>query len=921
MKIIGAILGTLLGAWVAEWEGAIFGLAIGLLTGAHLNSRRRIARLEQDIRSLQDRPRADTQTPAKESPPASDSIPESTDTLQAGTAGSGWRHPEIAEDPMLAANLIVPAKGMPDRATAASAPGSEQAAAPAAAGEYIPGPFEKLQNAMRHFFTGGNVVVKAGMIILFFGVSFLLKYVAEKDLFPIELRLAGIAAGGIALLVFGWRLRLRKTLYALVMQGGGVGILYLTVFAAARLYQLIPMGPVFVLLVALVVFSCALAVIQNARSLAIFATVGGFLAPVLTSTGQGSHVALFSYYALLNAGILGIAWYRAWRSLNWLGFVFTFVIASLWGARYYQPHFFTSTEPFLILFFLFYVAIPVLYAQRQPPELKGLVDGTLVFGTPLVGFGLQSALVRNFEFGQAYSALAIGAVYLLLARALWTRQLQGMRMLTEAFLALAVIFLSLAIPLAMDGHWTAAAWSLEGAGITWISIRQKRLAGRIFGLLLQAGAGVAFLSAIDLPHGYTPGMNSAFLGSILIGIAGLFTAYQYYRCRDRVGQQEQYNHMVLLAWGLLWWFGAGITELDQFVSREYSANVILLYCGLSFLLLHAGGRKFGWPVTAYPPLLLLPLMLLFAGLAFIDGVNEQPFEKLGYLAWPLCLLIQYYLLHQNRDTWPENVMQIWHAATLWLILFLLAWFVSFVMVRHVEGMHNWDLIFWAVVPAIFVMLLLNFGERLDWPVQQYKTAYLGAGLFPVIACLGIWTLLICFRENDPAPLPWIPVLNPYDIAQLFVMFNLFNWCWTLKENKLPRLPDIEPDVLLLALAAIVFAWLNSLLAHGVYYYADIPFRLNALLRSELFQTLISILWTVIALAMMLTATRIVWRRLWFAGGVLLAVTIVKLFIVDLADSGTVTRIVSFLSVGGLMLVIGYYSPAPPRQAAESHDGA
>jgi uncharacterized membrane protein len=98
--------------------------------------------------------------------------------------------------------------------------------------------------------------------------------------------------------------------------------------------------------------------------MAVTGIVGGFLAPVLMSTGSGSHVALFSYYAVLNLGIVGISWKKAWRELNVVGFYFTFVIAAVWGGRYYRPRYFSSTEPFLILFFLYYVAISLMYSLR-----------------------------------------------------------------------------------------------------------------------------------------------------------------------------------------------------------------------------------------------------------------------------------------------------------------------------------------------------------------------------------------------------------------------------------------------------------------------------------------------------------------------------------------------------------------------------
>ncbi|MEK7733901.1 MAG: DUF2339 domain-containing protein, partial [Pseudomonadota bacterium] len=297
-----------------------------------------------------------------------------------------------------------PAVAPPPAKVAAAAAPTPRSAAPAEPPRWW--------TATREFLFGGNTAVRIGVVVLFFGVAFLLKYAADRNLFPVELRLTTAALGGLVLLVFGWRLRLRLPGYALALQGGAVGILYLTVFAALRLYHLIPPALAFGLLALVAVFSAVLAVAQNARSLAVLGAAGGFLAPVLASTGAGQHVLLFSYYALLNAGILAIAWFRAWRSLNLLGFVFTFVIGALWGRKYYQPDLFASTEPFLILFTLMYIGIAVLYALRQPLRLTGLVDGTLVFGVPLIGFTLQAVLVRPYEFGLAWSALALGGLYL-----------------------------------------------------------------------------------------------------------------------------------------------------------------------------------------------------------------------------------------------------------------------------------------------------------------------------------------------------------------------------------------------------------------------------------------------------------------------------------------------------------------------------
>ena len=118
------------------------------------------------------------------------------------------------------------------------------------------------------------------MLILFIGVSFLLKYAAARVTVPIELRLAGIVLADIGLLFWGWRIRESRPAIGLSVQGGALGILMLVTFGAFRIYHLIPSGLAFGLLFVLTAFTCLLAVLQDAIWLAIFGIIGGFAAPV-----------------------------------------------------------------------------------------------------------------------------------------------------------------------------------------------------------------------------------------------------------------------------------------------------------------------------------------------------------------------------------------------------------------------------------------------------------------------------------------------------------------------------------------------------------------------------------------------------------------------------------------------------------------
>ncbi|MFZ3183857.1 MAG: DUF2339 domain-containing protein, partial [Pseudomonas sp.] len=383
-------------------------------------------------------------------------------------------------------------------------------------------------------------VLRVGVLLLFLGLAFLLRYATEGMVVPVQVRYAGVAASAVALLGLGWWLRLRNANYGLMLQGTGIAVLYLTVFAAMRLHPLLSSGEALGLLVVITLCSAILAIAQDALGLAAAAALGGFAAPILTSTGSGNHVALFSYFALLNAGIFAIAWFKAWRLLNLIGFVGTFGISLAWGLRSYKPELLWSTEPFLVLFFLMYVGIGLLFARRKlreaaaaPAERDELlrwsarqgdyVDGTVLFGPPLIGFALQYAVIQHLEFAAAFSALALGLFYMGLARLLAGRIADRALLLVETCIALGVVFGTLAIPLGLNAGWTSAAWAVEGAGIYWLGLHQRRPLARIFALLLQTAAVLAFLT--ELSHGRESLLAGPPLGALMLGSL-LFSYWQ-----------------------------------------------------------------------------------------------------------------------------------------------------------------------------------------------------------------------------------------------------------------------------------------------------------------------------------------------------------------------------------------------------------
>ena len=842
----------------------------------------------------------------------------------AGTASSDEASGPEAE-PMVDAAVDTTAVSAPHLTATAEIPSLELELSDAAIADLAPPPKPPmpdqpsttsggLGDSIREFFFGGNLMVRVGVVVLLFGFAFLVKYAAARDMVPLEIRLAAAFAAGIGLLLLGWRLRIQRFGYAVALQGGGIGVMYLTLFASARLFHMVPLTLTFGVMVGLVVFSGILAVLQNAAAMAVLGAAGGFMAPVLLSTGSGSHVMLFSYYALLNAGIFGIAWFKAWRWLNLLGFIFTFGIGSVWGLQYYRPYHFSTTEPFLILFFTFYLAISVLFALRQPPRLKGLVDGTLVFGMPLVVFSLQTGLVRNFDYGLAFSAVVMGLVYIGLATALWRGRDQGLSALVEAFLALGVIFGSLAIPLALSGSWTAVAWSLEGAGLVWVGVRQDRWTARTFGLLLQIGSGVLFL--LDR-HGVVSEMavfNSRFLGGMVVGAAGLFCAFFLERHAVRLHRQERPFVAVIMAWGMLWWFGTGLDEIDRRLSRRHELVGSMTFISLSALAIGIFFQRLDWKGLRWPAMGFLPAMALAVAALFDQYGLKHPFQGWWIVVWPLTVAVHFYLLRCMETVWNETIALGWHVAGALLATLLLAWEAGWLLDQLAGGGRVWAFISWGGVPAVVVMALIRFSNTVVWPFDPWQTAY--RGWLPSLMVIGlmIWTMMGLAMNGNPRPLPYLPLLNPLDLVQIFVFLVTISWVlWMNREPAAPAV-NLPPAVLWGVPAAGIFLWLTAVVARTVHHLADVRYDGDAMFRSDLFHAAIAVLWGLLALGCMIAANRLKRRTVWFSGTGLLAVVVVKLFLVDLSGSGTVSRIVSFLAVGGLMLVIGFFTPLPPAEA-------
>jgi uncharacterized membrane protein len=896
-------LAIIVGLVVASIQEAVSGFLIGALLGVLLaqvlHLRGRVRDMSRQLQSLKQ---------SEQTPPATQgTAPVREESL---TEAPSARSADVTAAPRADAagesNAAPPAE--PVRAV--SPPPAVARALPRTPVE--PSPLDRLLQRFVAWMKAGNPLARIGIVILFFGGAFLAKYAAENSLFPIELRFIAIALGAFALLIVGWRLREQRPVYSQLLQGGGIAGLYLTVFAAASLYELLPLGLAFGLMVVIALSAAVLAVAQNALSLAVIGTAGGFLAPLLVSSGSGNHVALFSYYAVLNLGVFAVAWFRTWRVLNVLGFLFTFTITGLWRATGFETNEIVSADAFLILFFLMYAGVSVLNCVRQPPKLTGYVSGSLVFGLPVVAFTLHATLVWRIEYALAWSALALGAFYLALGWMLFRTRRDTFRLLIESFAALGVIFASLAIPLAFDTRTTAAMWAVEGAGLIWLGLRQQRKLPRVFGVLLQLGGAIGYLIGLTRLGSEHAVINSAYVGALMLGLSALFTGYCLHRNREHLARYENGAEAGFALWGVLWWLFAGLNEIDRFVDAA-SFGTALAYIAITVALLEVVGARLRWP---WLQRIAMYLPAVAGALALFTSVTSHPFMQWGAVGWTALFASHYWLLRltdvQQRP-WPA--VRWLHAGAYWTLAGVLAWELNWQVARQAAGV--WPALAWGIVPALLLALVGSREPRPRWPLSVHLGSYRILGALPLAVAVCAWMVAVNLSNvGDPVWLPYIPIANPLDITVGLCLASLALWWTAIDERERSQLWRIDGRILIAGVAGLVFLWLNAALIRALHHNFGAPITFYGITSSTLIQTALSIFWGLLGFLAMTAGARKRWRYVWIVGAGLMVVVIAKLFLVDLSNIGTLARIASFLTVGALLLVTGYLAPLPPKKADE-----
>ncbi|MDD4341553.1 MAG: DUF2339 domain-containing protein [Kiritimatiellae bacterium] len=313
-------------------------------------------------------------------------------------------------------------------------------------------------------------LLRLAVVIFVIGIGFFLKYSIDHGFLGPHARVVLSTFTGLIMLGVGTRL-LGKAYHLLGqgLLGGGVAVLYFSVFASYSFYHLIGALPAFALMALVTVCAGLFSARFNSLLVAVLGILGGYGTPLLLNTGEKNFVGLFGYLLLLGIGVLGISRRRHWPLLNYLAMLLTYALAALTISRDYVAADFVVVLPFLTGFFLLFTAAMFLYNLVSGEKATLLeVLGTMANGAAFFALGHGVVATAYSTRMVAVLTLALAAFYVILVYRFLAAHRQD-RGLLMAFIALAAFFIVLTPPLAVAKEWITLSWSLQGLVMLWLA--------------------------------------------------------------------------------------------------------------------------------------------------------------------------------------------------------------------------------------------------------------------------------------------------------------------------------------------------------------------------------------------------------------------------------------------------------------------
>lgn len=441
-------------------------------------------------------------------------------------------------------------------------------------------------------FIGEKLISIAGIAILVLGIIFSVKWAIDRNLISDGGKVLIGIFSGTALIGIAHRLTKNYRTFSSILAGGGIAVLYFSIYEAYQAYHLVNQTIAFLIVVLITGLAVILSLIYDKKELAIIGIVGGFCTPFLVSNGSGNFQVLFSYLLILNIGMFLLAYFKKWDLLNIICYVFTLLIFSGWTSNKALPADAGYGFLFTVLFYLVFFGMHTIYNLRHRKAF-GFVEIVLLLSNSFVhlGFGLYFLQFIRAGAYQGMYTLSLAAFNCLFAYVFYRRSNVD-RNFILLLIGLTLTFLSLTAPLQLDGNYITLFWASELVLMYWL--------GQRTGIVLLKNASPLLLAFTcgsllrDWSQEYNGALtlifNKAFLTTVVVVIA--IALLHRFTKQDR-GEK--------LLWGNL-----PVAKYHQVLSYLF---ILLLYVGM---FLEAQHQSLAWSRSgAFQTLVLCSYHLAF----------------------------------------------------------------------------------------------------------------------------------------------------------------------------------------------------------------------------------------------------------------------------------------------------------------------
>jgi len=476
----------------------------------------------------------------------------------------------------------------------------------------------------------GNIILKIAIVAFILGIGLFLKYSIDKDWIPIWGRVLIGVVVGIVMLIAGIKMINNKhKLFSESLFGGGIAILYLSIFAGFALegFMFISATYAYVSMIIITILAGLISVRFDAKSTAIFGLIGGFATPFLLSTDSGNYVGLLSYMLMLNFGVLFISIYKKWSLLSWMAFVITSMTAL--GSVWETVDDFKPLVLLYALFFIIYSIVPFINEIRKKEQQLEKPFVFLFWANFLVVILSFLALFKHYHIDLLYYAVVTVALagYLLLYASVLSKKNILLKNLFYIVLAQAIALLLVTPAFIFSGSSLTIVWAVESLMLLWIAIKSDELTYGLFALLGFIVTTVRYLG-VDIINEYGRLHYMGESASVLVyvqslAVTSLFvigSIFMGYKLLKKSQLDFKYipNDLIQLILFMLTFFGAYLvsTFISSLLTELYAVDIfsmvyMILIALFAFILYKSDYKEQGKSI-----------FYLFLGLLFIGFVDN-----------------------------------------------------------------------------------------------------------------------------------------------------------------------------------------------------------------------------------------------------------------------------------------------------------